>query len=108
MKLHPLDFEEFLDAAGASMMKEHIRQRFDERKPLGPGVHEKALDLYRQYMVVGGMPQSVAAYLCDGENSITAWCTVRQLGDKRGNVLRECCGTDACRLRAGPVFLFEV
>ena len=72
MKLHPLDFEEFLDAVGASMMKDHIRQRFNERKPLGPGVHEKALDLYRQYMVVGGMPQSVAAYLHDDENSIEA------------------------------------
>lgn len=63
MKLHPLDFEEFLDAAGASMLKDAIRERFAARKPMGRGIHGKALDLFRQYMVVGGMPQSVAAYL---------------------------------------------
>ncbi len=62
MKLHPLDFEEFLDATGASMMKDAIRERFNERKPMGAGIHEKALDLFRQYMVAGGMPQSVAAF----------------------------------------------
>lgn len=72
IKLFPLDFEEFLDAAGASVMKEAIRTHFDERKPLGGGVHEKALDLYRQYMVVGGMPQSVAAYLGEDEHPLEA------------------------------------
>ena len=63
MKLYPLDFEEFLDAMGASMMKDHIQACFHDRKALGTGVHEKALDLFRLYMVVGGMPQSVSAYL---------------------------------------------
>ncbi len=70
IKLFPLDFEEFLDAVGASMMKEPIRRHFAECKPLGAGVHEKALDLYRQYMVVGGMPQSVAAYIRDDERPL--------------------------------------
>lgn len=72
MKLFPLDFEEFLDAVGASMMKEAIRTHFAERKPLGTGVHEKALDLFRQYMVVGGMPQSVAAYVSGKERPLEA------------------------------------
>lgn len=63
MKLNPLDFEEFLDAMGASMIKDHIRRCFEERKSLAAGVHEKAMDLFRLYMVVGGMPQSVSAYL---------------------------------------------
>lgn len=68
MKLRPLDFEEFLDAMDASMMKEHIRTCFNSRKPLGAGVHEKALDYFRLYMVVGGMPQSVSAYLRAGDD----------------------------------------
>ena len=72
MKLHPLDFEEFLDAMGAAMMKDHIRTCFREHKPLGAGVHERALDLFRLYMVVGGMPQSVAAYLKGGDRQLEA------------------------------------
>ena len=72
MKLHPLDFEEFLDAIGASMMKDAIRERFAARKPLGGGVHEKAIDLFRQYMVVGGMPQSVAAYVGTEDSPLEA------------------------------------
>lgn len=72
MKLHPLDFEEFLDVIGATLMKERIRDAFIARKPLGVGVHEKALDLFRQYMVVGGMPQSIAAYIDGGERPLEA------------------------------------
>jgi len=72
IKLHPLDFEEFLDATGATMMKDQIRRCFKEGRPLGAGVHEKALDLFRLYMVVGGMPQSVAAYLSADERKLDA------------------------------------
>ncbi len=78
MKLHPLDFEEFLDASGASMMKGAIREHFSTRKPLGNGGHQTALDLYRQYMVVGGMPQSVAAYLGTGERNLLAAETAKR------------------------------
>jgi len=72
MKLRPLDFEEFLDAMGASMMKGHIKTCFNGTVPLADGVHEKALDLFRLYMVVGGMPQSVSAYLDAEEGKLDA------------------------------------
>lgn len=72
LKLHPLDFEEFLDAAGASMVKDAIRGRFEERKPMGPGAHGTAMDLFRQYLVVGGMPQSVEAYVGSEEPDLEA------------------------------------
>lgn len=72
MKLHPLDFEEFLDAMGASMLSGHIRTCFDKGQPLGAGVHEKAIDYFRLYMTVGGMPQSVSAYLKGGDHPLEA------------------------------------
>ena len=72
MKLHPLDFEEFLDAVGASMVKDAIRERFAARRPMGRGAHESALDLFRQYMVAGGMPQSVAAYVGAADSPLRA------------------------------------
>ena len=72
MKLHPLDFEEFLDAVGASVVKDAIRERFSSGKPMGRGAHGTALDLFRQYMVVGGMPQSVAAYVASPDSPLEA------------------------------------
>lgn len=62
-KLYPLDFEEFLDALGEDVLKEKIREAYAERRALPDYLHEKAMKLYRAYMVVGGMPQSVEAYL---------------------------------------------
>lgn len=72
MKIHPLDFAEFLDATGESMIGERIRDCFSQRRPLGPGVHEKALRLFRRYMVVGGMPQSVEAYISSEDGNMEA------------------------------------
>ena len=72
MKLHPLDFEEFLWATGNAKLAEYIRECYAERKPLGQDIHEKAKSLARQYMVVGGMPQSVTAYLAGGEHRLEA------------------------------------
>lgn len=66
MKLHPLDFEEFLWALGAERTADAIRERFAEKKPMG-WLHADTVKLARQYLVVGGMPQSVEAY-CLGED----------------------------------------
>lgn len=72
LSMYPLDFEEFMDAMGESVLKEHIRRCFDERRAMGPDVHDKAMRLYRLYMVVGGMPQSIVAYLTSEDDRIAA------------------------------------
>lgn len=61
MKLYPLDLEEFLWAMGAERVADGIRECFDGRKPM-EWMHDEAISLARQYMVVGGLPQSVIAY----------------------------------------------
>ena len=48
LNMYPMDFEEFMDAMGESVLKEHIRRCFDERRAMGPDVHAKAMKLYRQ------------------------------------------------------------
>lgn len=63
VKLNPMDFEEFLWATGNEPLAEMIRSCFDRRKPMGQTLHRKAMDLFRQYMIVGGMPQAVAEYV---------------------------------------------
>lgn len=61
LQMFPMDFEEFLWALGDEMMMPFIRQCFENRQPLG-SLHRRAMDYFRQYMIVGGMPQAVAAF----------------------------------------------
>ncbi|MBD5531126.1 MAG: ATP-binding protein [Lachnospiraceae bacterium] len=63
IKMYPMDFEEFCWAMEEDSMAEYIRKCFADAVPLTDQFHRKAMLLYRQYLVVGGMPQSVAAYL---------------------------------------------
>lgn len=67
IELHPMDFEEFLWAMGDEVTMPLIRQCFEKRQPLGAALHRKIMNDFRQYLLVGGMPQSVLAYL-DGKN----------------------------------------
>ncbi|MDR0524076.1 MAG: AAA family ATPase [Candidatus Methanoplasma sp.] len=62
MLLHPLDFEEFLWALGDDATAPLIRRCFERMEPLGEAVHKKAMNLFRQYVLVGGMPQAVSEY----------------------------------------------
>ncbi len=65
IKMFPMDFEEFLWAVGNDMLMPLIKTCFDKKKPLGP-MHRKAMDLFRQYLIVGGMPQAVAKFVETG------------------------------------------
>lgn len=67
LEMFPLDFEEFLWALGDEATVPLIRACFEARKPLGQVLHRKIMNDFRQYMLVGGMPQSVLAYV-DGKN----------------------------------------
>jgi uncharacterized protein len=62
MTLHPMDFEEFLLALGEADLANQIKTCFDTDKPLPKALHEIALQLYRQYLVVGGMPECIAKF----------------------------------------------
>lgn len=61
--LYPMDMEEFLLAAGQEDLIRQIRQCFETNRPLPAVLHEEALRWYRQYLVVGGMPDCVDKYL---------------------------------------------
>lgn len=63
IKLHPMDFEEFLWALDNEVLMDFIRLHFEKRKPMEQAMHRKAMDYFRQYLIVGGMPQAVAAYV---------------------------------------------
>ena len=62
IQLFPMDFEEFLWANGDDLTMDFLRDHFASRTELGQLLHRKALDLFRQYLIVGGMPQAVLAF----------------------------------------------
>ena len=63
IEMFPMDFEEFLWAMGDEATVPLIRACFESKTPLGQALHRKIMNDFRQYVLVGGMPQSVIAYL---------------------------------------------
>ncbi len=63
LRMYPMDFEEFLWAMDNEMLMSVIRDSFEKKKPMGQMLHRKAMDYFRQYMIVGGMPQAVEKYI---------------------------------------------
>ena len=62
IEMFPMDFEEFLWAMGDELLMPFIKDRFMKMKPMGD-MHRRAMDYFRQYMIVGGMPQAVECYV---------------------------------------------
>jgi len=63
LPMMPMDFEEFCLATGRQALPVILRQLAHSRKPVDEGTHRKLLRDFRLYMLVGGMPQAVAAYV---------------------------------------------
>ncbi|MBQ0052432.1 MAG: ATP-binding protein [Treponema sp.] len=67
IKMYPVTFEEFLCAKGEEILLEYIENCWKNKTPLDQKSHAKAMHVFREYMLVGGMPKSIVAYL---ENSL--------------------------------------
>lgn len=61
--MFPMDYEEFRWALGDTATIPLLRNAFEKKLPLGDAVHRKLIRDFRLYMLVGGMPQAVAAYI---------------------------------------------
>lgn len=60
--LYPMDMEEFMLAMGEDALVNQIRECYDSNQPLPAALHDAAMQLYRQYLVVGGMPECVQQF----------------------------------------------
>ena len=63
LRLYPLDFEEFLTATGNDLLIDEITECYTQMSPINEGLHQKALDLYQDYLIIGGMPEAVKAFI---------------------------------------------
>ena len=60
--MYPMDMEEFMQAMGEEALTEQIKKCFQTDTPLPSALHDAAMQLYRQYLVVGGMPECVMQF----------------------------------------------
>lgn len=61
--LYPMDVEEFMLAMGEGALVERIKECFRTDTPMPSALHDAAMQLYRQYLVVGGMPECVMQFV---------------------------------------------
>lgn len=68
LKMYPVDFEEFAIYLGEELLLEYIKKCYEEKVPLERKMHEKAMHLFKEYMLVGGMPQAAVAFAENGRD----------------------------------------
>lgn len=81
LDLYPMDMEEFLWATGRNQLAEQIREHFNDMSAMPEASHEAALEAYRQYLVVGGMPEAVLKYSVSG--------SIFDAGDTQADILKD-------------------
>lgn len=65
--MYPMDMEEFMYAMGENLLVEQIKKCFETDTPMPSALHDAAMQLYRQYLVVGGMPECVMQFTETGD-----------------------------------------
>ena len=68
LKMHPLDFEEFCLSLGEDVFIDYIRSCHEKGTAPSESQHSKGMRLFKEYLLVGGMPQSVDAYISSGRD----------------------------------------
>lgn len=63
MNMYPMDFEEFLMASDNKFLIDQIKACYESDKPMDKLLHNQALELYKRYLYVGGMPAVIEEYL---------------------------------------------
>lgn len=66
--MFPLDFEEFAWALGEEQLSNYIKSCFEKKEPLERRMHTKAMMLFKQYILVGGMPKPVILFIENEKN----------------------------------------
>ena len=100
LTLYPMDFEEFLWAMNETQLSDLIRAHFTSCEPMLNALHERALELYRQYLIVGGMPAAVAQFSTTGSYLDVADVQQRVLNDYTADMAKYADTSSAVKIRA--------
>lgn len=100
MRLYPLDFEEWLTAMGQELLLEQIRAHYRTNEKLPTSIHEIALDWWRKYLVVGGMPAAINEFIQTGSFPLVTEVHNRILNEYISDMAKYAPGSTAVKVRA--------
>ena len=72
IKMYPIDFEEFMSYMDEQLLMEYIEECYKKKMPLEQKLHAKAMHLFKEYVLVGGMPQAVVSFRNNGRDFAAA------------------------------------
>lgn len=72
LKMYPVDFEEFMDYMGEQLLMDYIAKCYEKKEALDQKMHAKAMHLFKEYLLVGGMPQALVAFKNNGRDFAAA------------------------------------
>ena len=100
LTLYPLDFEESLGARSQKLLSEEIRRAYEKMEPLPDALHQKAIELYREYLLIGGMPACINAFLKSGSFLDVPLVQNEILDNYIADMAKYASNTDSVKIRA--------
>ena len=100
MTMFPMDFEEFLWALGETRLCEDIKNAFEKDEALPAALHEKALDIYKQYLIIGGMPKAILEFTETGSFLTVPDVQNKIINDYIADMSKYATNADSVKIRA--------
>lgn len=98
--LYPLDFEEYLWARGKKLLCKEILTAYETMVPLPDALHQEAIELYREYLLIGGMPACINAFLKSGSFLDVPLVQNEILDNYIADMAKYASNTDSVKIRA--------
>ncbi len=100
LTLYPFDFEEYLWARTKRLLCDEIRNSFENMTPLPGAFHQEATELFREYLIVGGMPACINAFLKHGSFLDVPLVQNEILDNYIADMAKYASSTDSVKIRA--------
>lgn len=100
LALHPFDFEEYLWARAKHLLCDEIKNSFEHMTPLPEALHQEATELFREYLIVGGMPACINAFLKHGSFLDVPLVQNEILDNYIADMAKYASNTDSVKIRA--------
>jgi len=98
--MFPMDFEEYLWAQGEERLGEEIKVSFNKDDALPGSLHERALDMYKHYLITGGMPRAVLEFIETGSFLTVPDIQRKIINDYIADMAKYASNADSVKIRA--------
>lgn len=98
--MYPMTFDEFLLANGEELLSDEIRRCYEELTPMPQALHERATDLYRCYLIIGGMPAAVSEFIKTSKLVVIPDIQNKILNDYIADMAKYADGKESVKIRA--------